>query len=535
MNIIKKILNVLSCGERIILFSSLVVFGLAIFIQGTIAIYEKSEQVPMVGGVYREGVLGQPIAINPIISANNQVDLDLSRLIFSTLADIITSHEIKEDGKTHIIKIDDSIFWDDGIRLTSDDVIFTIQAIQSPEINSPFFGSWQGVALERISEIQIAINLPSPFVFFSNNLETLFVLPKHIFGNIPPANIKLSNFNLEPVGNGPYRFKNITRRKDGFITSIRLSRNESYHGEKPYIKDFYFHFYENENELISDLILRKIHGFGSANSTFLESPAKKHIVANRIPMQRHYSIFINQNINPILRENNFRYALDIAINKEKINREIFEGIADPISSPLLFNKTENESKYNREKAQEIIKNTKENFDKDNIILIVPKIDFLEKTAEMIKGFWTEAGIENVQIIPLETGLIMNEIIRTRNYEMLLFGNVFFNVEDLFPFWHSSQRFYPGLNLSLYENVEVDKILEEIRQEENKTKDKLLKAEELITENTPAIFLFSLPYTYFHSNHLRGFNQDKIVLPSDRFKNVQNWYVKQARIIKGGAK
>ena len=38
---------------------------------------------------------------------------------------------------------------------------------------------------------------------------------------------------------------------------------------------------------------------------------------------------------------------------------------------------------------------------------------------------------------------------------LLFGQVLGIIPDPFPFWHSSQKIYPGLNLSGYSNKKVD--------------------------------------------------------------------------------
>ena len=46
--------------------------------------------------------------------------------------------------------------------------------------------------------------------------------------------------------------------------------------------------------------------------------------------------------------------------------------------------------------------------------------------------------------------------------MLLFGNILGEAPDLYSFWHSSEKFYPGLNLALYENKTADRLIESIR-------------------------------------------------------------------------
>ena len=56
------------------------IFGVA-----SIIYTSSTEVVPAPGGEYREGVVGLPQYINPVLSATNDVDKDLTRLIYSAL------------------------------------------------------------------------------------------------------------------------------------------------------------------------------------------------------------------------------------------------------------------------------------------------------------------------------------------------------------------------------------------------------------------------------------------------------------------
>jgi len=126
---------------------------------------------------------------------------------------------------------------------------------------------------------------------------------------------------------------------------------------------------------------------------------------------------------------------------------------------------------------------------------------------------------------------VGDVLKTRSYEILLFGNVFENPADLFPFWHSSQRFYPGLNLSLYQNTTVDRLIEEVRQgTQDQWIGNLEKIHRTIIEEQPATFLFSLPYFYVHRERLGGFRQTLFTTPADRFANITDWHVLTARVI-----
>jgi len=538
MVILNLFLKALTQKERVVLIGAAVVLIFSSVTGLALAIQDSSEWVAVAGGSYKEGVLGQPIAVNPIISAN-QIDQDISRLIYSNLFDLIDDYEIEQEGRVYVLKLKESLLWDNGQPLTSDDVIFTIETIQDPDSQSPLAKNWKGVVAERVSELRVRLALPTPYVFFIQNIKKLPIIPVHIFGNIPAANLRLSSYNLEPVGSGPYRFESFTKRRDGFISQYRLAVNDNYHGQKPFIEDFYFVFYEEEQNLIKDFLLRNIDGFGSLIPFDTSSLPPNNVVINHIPMPRYYSIFFNPNVNPTLKKEDFRYGLTAAINKRAILQEVFENRVELIDGPLgnflESDGNKNRINYNPEEARRRLESLKT--EKIEVTIVVPEIEFLKKTAEMIKEDWLSVGIDEVSLVTLPSNELLESVIRSNNYEMILFGNALEHPLDLFPFWHSSQRFYPGLNLSLYKNSRVDNLIEETRQAEDEDEQRLLAglAQDLIVEETPAIFLFSIPYTYIHTKHLEGFLFDSyeefIITPSDRFIGVNDWHVARARVLK----
>ncbi len=499
-----------------------------------LAIQEGSEWTPVEGGSYREGVLGQPITLNPIIS-KNQVDLDISRLLYSSLADLTQDYEVKDDGRTYIVKLKENLRWSNGQPLTSDDVIFTIETIQDPDTRSPLKKNWQGVVAERISELRVSFSLPSPYAFMEQNFERLPIIPAHIFGSIPSANLRLSSYNLEPVGSGPYKFHEFTKRKDGFISRYHLKINENYHAQKPFIKDFYFVFYDDLEEMRKDFLARKIDGFGS-----LTPPEVKELpssaVVTYISLPSYYAVFFNQNINPHLKDDAFRSALDAGIDRRGLVEEVLKNKAEIINGPLGRWGKVAEVPYNPEEARKKLTSLKQ--ENVELTLIVPEVDFLIKTAFRLKEEWLTIGVAKVNIITLPPAELLENVVRNNNdYEALLFGNVLENPLDLFPFWHSAERFFPGLNLALYKNAKVDTLIERVRQTEDQAEQKELAqtAEAIIVSEKPAIFLYSIPYTYIYTSNLNGFGfkdpQEYIVTPADRFRHINDWHVAKVRVIK----
>jgi len=117
--------------------------------------------------------------------------------------------------------------------------------------------------------------------------------------------------------------------------------------------------------------------------------------------------------------------------------------------------------------------------------------------------------------------------------MLLFGNVLGAIPDPFPFWHSTQKKDPGLNLALYENRKADELLERARQtlDEKERKKALEEFQNILIEDSPAIFLFNPAFLYFVSEEIKGISTGIITDPSKRFSEIENWYIETKRVWK----
>ncbi len=157
---------------------------------------------------------------------------------------------------------------------------------------------------------------------------------------------------------------------------------------------------------------------------------------------------------------------------------------------------------------------------------------LVNVASLLKEQWKSLGI-NVEIKAVDILTLGQEVIRSRDYEMFLFGEVLNAVPDLFPFWHSSQIKDPGLNLAGYDNKECDKLLEEAREslDEKERENALEKFQNILIGDAPTVFLYGPDYLYLVSKEIKGVNAEIITDSSKRFSGVENWYIKTKRVWK----
>lgn len=560
----KKLPFLISSKERYFIIALFVLFAASLLTWHFSYQAKHTTLIPRYGGTYTEGIIGSPQYINPILSQANDTDQDVSELIFSGLMkydsqgnlipDLAEDYRIGDKGKVYEFDLRRNITWHDGKPFTADDVLFTINTLQDPDYRSPLIFNWTGVKVEKVNDYTVRFTLSSPYAPFLNNT-TIQILPKHIWENVLPTEFLLAEANLKPVGTGPYKFEKFEKNKRGTIKVIHLKAYDNYHLGRPYIKNLIFKFYVNEENLIQAYNQGKIEGLGflsAQNQDALKRSRKLEIHLLKLP--RYFTIFFNQSQSKALSEKPVRLALNYATNKQEIIDQVLNGQGIPVHSPIpkgVFGHTSETKIYDfaLEHANNLLeaagwtKNEQTGIrekllDKDEqpipleIGLATTEWPELQKAAEIIQQQWLKLGVK-VNLNILSIAEIQQEYIRPREYQALLFGEVLGAEPDPFPFWHSSQKRDPGLNLSLYQNNEVDELLKDARQlfDPEQRKEKYKQFQKLVVEDVPAVFLYNPYYLYPVDKKIKGIEIENIPTPSKRFSGIENWYIKTKRVRK----
>ncbi|RMD58771.1 hypothetical protein D6821_02785, partial [Candidatus Parcubacteria bacterium] len=142
---------------------------------------------------------------------------------------------------------------------------------------------------------------------------------------------------------------------------------------------------------------------------------------------------------------------------------------------------------------------------------------------LIKKAWEQLGVK-VKLNIVAANQILEEVIKPRQFEVLLYNQVLGGDPDVYPFWHSSQ-IKEGLNIAGFADKETDELLEDARLILNKEKrlDKYQRIQEIFYEEQPAIFLYSPFYIYVQANKIKNFSLQYLYRPQDRFNNITQWY------------
>src|SRR5256714_11650889 len=305
---------------------------------------------PAYGGTYVEGVAGVPQYLNPVIAATD-VDEDVSRLAFSGLtrydqagsivSALASAFRTESNGRIWTFDIREDATWHDGQPVTADDVVFTVKLLQDRGYVGPYSDAFRGVTVERIAPRTVRFTLPDVYGPFADST-TVPLLPFHLLGNVPYAELSRQPFNVSPIGTGPFRVSEVDARQ------IVLLRNADFYRTRPararpYLDKVILRFYPDPTEALLALSRGEIDGVGGLSSQDAErARSLKGAVLYSLPTDNFVSMFLN--VRPdrvVFRDRAVRQAVAPAIHRGRVLRLAADGrgtVADEFvaSSPWAY-------------------------------------------------------------------------------------------------------------------------------------------------------------------------------------------------------
>ena len=593
----------LSRGEKLAIIISAGVIVITLIVWGAIFVPNHLSHAPKSGGEYTEAIIGAPELINPIFSAANDVDADITPLLYARLfkisdnqkliPELAASYSLSDDNKTYTVKLREDAYWTDGEQIDADDIAFTFEYIQNPETNSPLFTAFNGVTVEKIDKFTVSFTLKEPFAPFASNL-AVGILPEHVFSLVSASNLRLAKDNLQPkVTSGAWKFSKLTKNETG-VETYTLERNSRYFGEQPYLKKITFKFYQDQISAAGDLKSRAIMGLAFLPRNLSDTYGGKNFNSYDLHLPQYTALFFNQSSNAALKNIDTRTGLAEAIDKKAVMQAALGDRGEVIDAPIpsnfigyypdiakiSFNATEAATLLDKnwtrmtpeeyfalqrdaeiknrtdgvkaqpdfetnsttlltdmqKEAEDSVRATmrpdqtyyRKNSKNEIMSIDITTVDTAEyqAAAEAVALAWRSVGVLT-NVITIPSSQISREALKGRQFDVLLFSEILGDDPDLFPFWHSSQTEYPGLNLAMFSDSDADKLLESARTATNTEERGELykKFQDILAKKLPAVFIYSPTYEYLIDKKVQGVDASRIYTPSDRFNNLNKWYVK----------
>lgn len=510
------------------------------------------------GGTYIEGIAGTPNIVNPLFDQFNPVDRDLSALIFNGLTradergvikpDLARSWEISPDGLIYTFTLRSDITWSDGAPFSSADVLYTIQTIQSSDYPglTDIASLWRTVAISALNPLTVRMQLSQPFAPFLD-YTTIGLLPSHLLQDVSASDLPTAQFSRQPVGTGPFVLNDLTT--DG----ATLTPNPRYFGQRPYLGTLEFKFYKDGIESALAAYERgEVEGVSQITPELLDKArAMPALNLSSAQLAGMTLVFFNTT-EPLFQDKQVRQALVYGMDRQKIIDNLLQGQALLGAGPILPNSWAYDDAlkkypYDPARAAQLLdaagwqdKNNdgvRERGDQQLAFTLITNTDdpTRARIAQQLADDWKKIGVlVDVQLVPASE-LVQNNL-RTRKFDAVL--SAFANLPadpDPYAAWHSSQtpdKSEVGRNYSGWENSDADDLLQQARR----TVDIAARAnlyrqfQTLFMEDVPAAVLYYPVYTYGIDQRLHGVQLSPMLDPSDRFRNISQWFINTRRVI-----
>ena len=489
--------------------------------------------VAVSGGTYSEAEVGDVQIINPILPSGTASD-DINRLIFSGLtqydssrhlvSDLAASWDTSTDGRTYTFHLRPGLTWQDGIPFTADDVVFTLAAIQNPDTRSPLAPSWQGVKVAAKDQNTLVFTLPEPLASFLSST-TVGILPRHLLDSVDPQAMRNAAFNQNPIGTGPFKLKTFSPSAG----EVTLAANNHYYAGRPRLDQISFRFYSSASEALSAYAKHQVLGVARIQYDQLAKAAtQSNLTVHTLALPEAQILFFRQG-DSVMADASLRSILIRSLDRAKIVQAATAGHAKPLQQPLLPGQLGYTNRYAPSAltiadARTALDSVRlEHKQTLHLSLVTLRNGELERAAQEIARQWAELGVQlDVKAVTLKD--LQQSYLRSRHYQLLLYGENIGADADVYPYWHSSQISDPGLNLSQYQSKAADRALEAGRILTDPTVraakyDAFLKAWDA---DQPAAVLYQPVYLYAQDQSVMGLSIQKLVNPADRFYGIERW-------------
>ena len=539
---------------------------------GVVAVLLFSQQAPVTsgpflpqpeqGGIYTEGLVGSLGRLNPLLDWNNAADRSVNRLLFSGLirfderglpqADLVEGWGVSEDGTIYNFTLREDAVWHDGTPVTSDDILFTVERMQSAGSLYPedIKDLWEKIEVTQLNDKNFKFTLPEPYVPFIDYL-TFGILPKHLLDDVPLEQMPDAEFNINPVGTGPYRFDHLLV-EDGQITGVVLTISDTYYGVEPYLEQVVFRYYETSADALDAYRQGEVLSVSEITPDVLEAALEEpdlRVYTSRLPQMTFVLFNLNNAEVAFLQDPALRRALMMGTNRPYIINSLLKGQAVLTDGPILPNSWAyydgiERIEYNPDEATRLLKNegyvvpagggdvrAKEGTPL-SFTMLHPDDTIHTQIAEMIREQWALIGV-NVELQAVPYDSLATEHLVPRSFQAAL---VDLNLArtpdpDPYPFWHQAEA-TGGQNYSQWDDRAASEYLEQARVTTDYTlRTRLYRNFQVVfAKELPALPLFAPVYSYGVDSEVQGVQVAALYDPSDRLATFSNWYLLTRRAL-----
>jgi peptide/nickel transport system substrate-binding protein len=456
------------------------------------------------------------------------------------------SWDVAEDNSSVTFNLRRDVFWHDGEQTDAHDVAFTYVTVTNPETGFPNAAFWNHYmkgpeGIEVVDDFTVRIRM-EPHAEFLDPFRSLGILPEHLLGDVPPAELKTHPYGTQcPVGNGPFVFWShspqerwVFEANPGFPQGL---------GGRPYLDRYIYRIIPEQTTLLAELLTRNIDVYiapaPDQAQRIVDDPGVELL---RYPFRNYVLVGWNSR-RPQLSDARVRRAITMGTDRESIVEAILQGygsVADGSIPPFhwAYDTDAPGLQYDPEAAMALLTEAgwvdrdgdgvRENSAGDPLSFSIKYNtgnQQRQNIAEIMQAQLAEVGIDvRPQVVEWATLLQQINTPELRDFDGVVMGWVVeFKLDDTDLF--HSERIDQPYAWSGTKNPEIDRLLVRLGSTVDRDEAKALWSEyqeELIEEQ---------PYTFFYfqdrldgvSTRLKGVQMDA----RGEWLNAREWYVDPA--------
>jgi peptide/nickel transport system substrate-binding protein len=319
--------------------------------------------------------------------------------------DVIESWDIQDGAKTFLFHVRKGVKYHGGFgEVTADDIKWNWDRVKDPATASSAAPDWKGSTTTVLDPSTIKVVFDHPYPGFIN--ATLAYTSGMLV--CPKAFQQLGDkWNTHPIGSGAFVWDSYQAG-----TSMTLKRNPDYWGKVPHIDQIDFRMKVDDRTALLAVSKGEIDSFYVSDPDVAISASKSTDPNVRFIKsafgQSPFIVWFNMRRKP-MDDPRVRQALRYAIDTNAIAKDLFGGLAQPISSflpPWVFGFSDNVTHYdyNPDKARQLLKDANVSPDWQPEMISQSILTISRRVTEAVASYWTDAGIK-IKNSSLEQGII----------------------------------------------------------------------------------------------------------------------------------
>lgn len=437
-----------------------------------------------------------------------------------------------EEDQAYTFNLRDDVTWHDGEPFTADDVVFSYSIPLHDDYTGPRHSYFEPIeTIEALDDHTVKITLKRkdakllPIAFAFN------VLPEHILGDVPNADLAKHEFNTKsPIGTGPFKFD---EWKQGQY--VRVVANDGYWDGRP-----------NFDSLTSKIVTdsnAQLAQFEAGDLDFLGVSAEQVTIAERFVSQGKaeltilpdtgYTYIGYNHANPLFESKAVRQALTHALDRETMIQAVLKGNGQVAHHPGLpfswaFNADASTFEYDPEKAKQLLAEEGWEKNSDGILEKDGKLfefeiktnqgnKVREKMMEIAQEQWSEIGVKaNPKIVEFSA---LSASLDEKKFEVYIMGWALRDDPSLSPYFHTKE-IESGFNRVSYSNPVLDEVMEKADaiMEPAERIQYLEESQGIVAEDQPYTFLYYPNKNLIYPTNIKGVQSHS----GNSYYNIHKW-------------